>query len=147
MEKLDIRDATIKDANALQSLYEIMHPNDPVVGKPAFKNAFSHTIKDPAQTTVVGLVSEQLVAASTFYVLANLTRGCRPFAMVENVITHTDFRRQGYGRLILHECVERARQLDCYKIMLMTGSKRDEVLGFYENVGFKQNKTGFQIRF
>lgn len=39
-----------------------------------------------------------------------------------------------------------AWEAGCYKVMLMTGSKRPETLRFYADAGFEQSKTGFQIR-
>ncbi|MFM7304986.1 MAG: GNAT family N-acetyltransferase, partial [Alphaproteobacteria bacterium] len=32
------------------------------------------------------------------------------------------------------------------KVMLMTGSRQPSTLKFYENAGFEQTKTGFQMR-
>jgi hypothetical protein len=40
----------------------------------------------------------------------------------------------------------RAVEQDCYKVMLLTGSKNPATLKFYSDVGFEQNKTGYQIR-
>ena len=37
-----------------------------------------------------------------------------------------------------------ARSAGCYKVMLLTGSKQDATLRFYERAGFNQNdKTAF----
>ncbi|GLQ17567.1 GNAT family N-acetyltransferase [Maritalea porphyrae] len=147
MLRCTIRNATIRDSIALQDVYAHMHPNDPEVSEHAFRNALALAIDDPLQHIIVGELDGPIVAVCTLYILSNLTRGCRPFGLIENVVTHRDHRRLGYGRQILAEATERAANAGCYKLMLMTGSKRDEVLAFYEAAGFKQNKTGFQIRF
>lgn len=147
MLRCTIRDATIRDSIALQDVYAHMHPTDPEVSEHAFRNALALAIDDPLQHIIVGELDGPIVAVCTLYILSNLTRGCRPFGLIENVVTHRDHRRLGYGRQILAEATERAAAAGCYKLMLMTGSKRDEVLAFYEAAGFKQNKTGFQIRF
>ena len=56
------------------------------------------------------------------------------------------FRGRGFGKKILQAAVAAAWQADCYKVMLMTGSKKASTLAFYGAAGFEQNKTGFQVR-
>jgi len=46
--------------------------------------------------------------------------------------------------LTLNMAIDIAEANDCYKVMLLTGSKKDETLRFYEQVGvIKGLKTGF----
>jgi GNAT superfamily N-acetyltransferase len=142
-----VRDANADDALALKALYKHLNPKDPEIADPAFRHGFLSIIEDPTQTILIGEVHNKIVASCTLFIMPNLTRGGRPFGLVENVVTHADYRRKGYGRAVLEVATERAQRLGCYKLMLMTGSKRREVLDFYEHAGFKQNKTGFQIRF
>ncbi len=37
-----------------------------------------------------------MVATCTLVVIPNLTRGGTPYALIENVVTHTDHRNKGY---------------------------------------------------
>lgn len=40
-----------------------------------------------------------------------------------------------------------AREADCYKVLLATGSKRETTLRFYEGAGFQRwGKTYFEVR-
>src|SRR5690606_24163545 len=48
----------------------------------------------------------RLVSSCTATVIPNLTRGCRPYAVVENVVTHVDFRARGYGKAILQAALD-----------------------------------------
>jgi len=44
----------------------------------------------------------------------------------------------------MEKASEIATRNDCYKIMLMTGSKKESTLRFYERCGFSMNeKTAF----
>jgi predicted GNAT family acetyltransferase len=79
-------------------------------------------------------------------VTPNLTRNGASYALIENVVTHADHRKKGYGAALLAHTAERAWEAGCYKVMLLTGSKNPATLRFYENCGFVQDKTGFQIR-
>jgi len=35
-------------------------------------------------------------------VIPNLTRACRPYGVIENVVTHSSHRGQGWGHALLH---------------------------------------------
>ena len=77
-------------------------------------------------------------------IIPNLTRNVRPYAFIENVVTHADHRGKGYAG----ECLEYARQIaekeNCYKMMLLTGSKKAGTLHFYEKTGYNSSdKTAF----
>lgn len=93
-----------------------------------------------------GLSRSTLVASCTVIVIPNLTRGGRSYALLENVVTHAEYRNRGFGKAILNAAAERAWAEGCYKAMLMTGSKRPSTIAFYEAAGFEQTKTGFQMR-
>ena len=72
----------------------------------------------------------------------------RPFALVENVVTRQEYRKQGYGRQVVERAIEIAGQAGCYRVTLMTGSRREETLRFYEAAGLQRNtKTAFEKRF
>lgn len=95
---------------------------------------------------LAGKVDEVIVASCTLIVIPNLTRKGRPYALIENVVTHSSWRQLGFGAAVLKAAADRAWEKGCYKVMLMTGSKDYGTLTFYEKVGFEQSKTGFQMR-
>ena len=78
------------------------------------------------------------------YDIPNLTRSVRPYAFVENVVTHAEHRRKGYAGECLAYAKKIAEQENCYKMMLLTGSKKSETLHFYEKAGYNSSdKTAF----
>ncbi len=77
-------------------------------------------------------------------IVENLTRGQRSYALIENVVTHENFRGRGCASKILEAAKEIAVRRNCYKIMLMTGSKQESTLNFYRRAGYNSNdKTAF----
>ena len=89
-------------------------------------------------------VDRKLVSSCTLSIVPNLTRGCRPYGVIENVVTHADYRRRGYASGVLKHTLGYAWHKGCYKVMLLTGRKDEGVFRFYEGAGFRRGiKTGF----
>jgi GNAT superfamily N-acetyltransferase len=134
------------DLPALLSLYEQLAPdNTPLEsGLAEERLAAFHAVAGSG--LFVGHVGDTLVATCALAVIPNLTRGGRPYGLVENVVTHQDFRGLGYGHRILSHAVEHAWQQGCYKVMLLTGSQKPETHAFYRKAGFEASKTGYQMR-
>ena len=77
-------------------------------------------------------------------IIPNLTRNIRPYAFIENVVTHADYRGKGYATMCLNYAKELARKANCYKMMLLTGAKNDKTLDFYRKAGYNSDdKTAF----
>ena len=99
-----------------------------------------------AHVPVVDLLGLQLdgplVSSCTLTVTPNLTRGTRPYGLIENVVTHANFRRRGLGQQLIDHALQMAWQQRCYKVMLLTGQQAAH--HFYEECGFRKGiKTGF----
>lgn len=86
----------------------------------------------------------KIVSSCVCVIIPNLTHGQQPYAFVENVVTHPDCRKKGLATACLEYAGKIAEEADCYKIMLLTGSKEESTLRFYERAGFNRNdKTAF----
>lgn len=106
-----------------------------------------HNITGQGGCVVGAFDGANLIGTCTLNMCANLSWNARPYAIIENVIVNKEKRGLGIGKKLLGFAVDWAKQKSCYKVALMTGSKRDSTLKFYESAGFEQSKTGFQIRF
>lgn len=143
---MKVRFAGRADIPDLLSLYRHLDPDDrETTPENALKN-WEQLKRYPGSDIIVGCVGDTVVATCTLIVIPNLTRGGAPYALIENVVTDTAHRNKGYGKAVLRHAAEAAWQAGCYKLMLLTGSKRPETLRFYHDAGFEQSKTGFQMR-
>jgi len=142
-----IRHATAADAPALRALY-LEHltqnppPDPPDVAQ--FAEKLSVLIVSPGQHILVTEEAGEVIAAVTLILIGNLTHNLRPYGLIENVVTHASHRRQGHASALVAEACRIAQEAGAYKVMLLTGSKQECTLRFYEKCGFnRRDKTGF----
>lgn len=135
------------ELDELLSLYQMLNPDDPVLERDdALSEQWQRMLDDESLAIVVVEYDDRLVASCVLSITPNLTRGGRPFGLIENVVTHEEYRRNGFARRCLQKAIDIAEDHDCYKIMLLTGSDKEWKHAFYESCGFdKDEKTGFTL--
>ena len=143
---LDIRAAEAADLPDLLDLYQHLNEGDERPSIDGAQRMLKRLQDMPGSAVLVGFDPRGIRTSCTLVVIPNLTRGGQPYALIENVVTHTQARGRGYGKAVLAAAVRRAWDQDCYKVMLLTGSQEPATLGFYRAAGFEQTKTGFQVR-
>lgn len=140
-----IREAQAEDLPALLELY--LHLHETTVPDPestAVQAMWRRIMDDPWHHLLLGCLDGIPVSSCVLAVIPNLTRGPRPYALIENVVTMAGYRGNGYATKLLEVAAELARQADCYKIMLLTGSKNPATLDFYRHAGYNaEDKTTF----
>lgn len=147
---LQIRRACAEDAEALRELY-LRHLTQVPPERPGtpeeWRERLARFAARPDYFLLVGEEGDRVVSSVTLLLVENLTHGMRPYALVENVVTHRDFRGKGHASALLQEATRLAKEAGCYKMMLLTGSKRESTLRFYEQNGFlRGEKTGLLKR-
>jgi GNAT superfamily N-acetyltransferase len=144
---LIIRRALPADAEALHNLYHYhltanppKEPQDLTI----WREWLARFERNPFYHLLVGEADGEIVSSITLIVIENLTHNMRPYAIIENVVTHDEHRGRYYATALMNSAVEIAAGSSCYKVMLLTGSKQDSTLRFYENCGFNKNdKTAY----
>jgi GNAT superfamily N-acetyltransferase len=144
MEKSMVREAEQRDLDAILELYLFLHEDSIPKKDEHLRDTWLQIIQDPNHHLIVNEVDGKIVSSCVCVIIPNLTRNIRPYAFVENVVTREDYRGKGYAG----ECLEFAREIaekeNCYKMMLLTGSKKPETLRFYEKAGYNSSdKTAF----
>lgn len=142
-----IRTINKHELGELLDLYRYLNEDDPVLTEDAeLKELWEEILQDSEQNYLVAKVDRKLVSSCVMVVIKNLTRGASPYALIENVVTHPDYRNRGIGTKLLKKAQDTAKEKGCYKVMLLTG--RWNAIPFYENAGFeRESKTGFIMRF
>jgi N-acetylglutamate synthase-like GNAT family acetyltransferase len=140
-----IRPATEADLPALLALYAELHPDDPVLAPSAAARTW-RDIEAQAGRHVL-LAESDAVAVGTVdcTTLPNLTRGGRPFMLVENVVVTASRRRSGIGAALLDAAVALARKAGCYKIQLLSRDTRLDAHAFYAARGFRTVAKGYRL--
>lgn len=129
----------------LLSLYKYLHYDDPDANENSkLEEIWTDIFNDFSIYYIVAESDDNVVSTCTLAIIKNLTRNLRPYGLIENVVTHPDYRQKGLGTKVLNKAVEIANKNNCYKVMLMTSSKEEKTLKFYEKAGFERGrKTGF----
>ena len=129
-------------------LYQQLNSDDPVLEiNESLLNHWKNILSNSDYFYLVLEEDGNLVSTCNMNIIKNLTRQARPYALIENVVTHQDHRKKGYGTAVLHKAVQIAGEHGCYKVMILTSHKDEATLNFYENAGFSRGeKTGFIVR-
>lgn len=139
-----VREINENELSQLLELYLHLHEKSVPQISEHLSTTWNRILQDENHHIIVKEIDNKIVASCVCVIIPNLTRNIRPYAFIENVVTNTDYRGCGYAT----ECLNYAKQIaikeNCYKMMLLTGSKDESTLKFYENAGYSNtDKTAF----
>jgi len=136
---MKIREVILEDVEELMELYLkhlTRYPPKEKQNKEEWISLIKKLITNEDYHLLVGLNDNKIVSSVTLAIIRNLTHNLRPYSVIENVVTHKDYRKLGYASKLMEKASKIASDNKCYKIMLMTGSKRESTLNFYKENGF-----------
>ena len=135
-----IRKAKATDAEDLKVLYFeylTQYPPKEEQNMTQWAELLSRLEKDDHMYLLVAEEDGKAVSSVQMAIIESLTHNVRPFAVIENVVTHGDYRNRGYASALLQRASEIAKDKNCYKVFLKTGSNKESTLNFYRNNGFE----------
>jgi len=139
-----IREIQDTDFDGLMALYMQLHDNPMPERTPEIAALWERILKDKDHHIIVAEEDGKIVSSCVCAIIPNLTHGQQPYALVENVITDEAYRKRGLATACLDHAREIAEKEHCYKIMLLTGSKKESTLAFYRQAGYNsEDKTAF----
>lgn len=140
------RPLTSSDYEDARALYVDLVGDIPVPDGLAGRARFAEVLAQGGTVLWGAEVDGRIRAMATLHVLANMTFGGRPYALIENVVTGRHSRGLGLGAGVMEAAIAAAWAAGAYKIMLLTG-KTLGAKGFYEKLGFSdQDKYGMTLR-
>lgn len=122
-----IREIKINELFKLFELYTHLHE----LGVPEYSHHLQKTwdkiCGDEYHHIIVCEIDGKIVSSCVCVIIPNLTRNIRPYAFIENVVTRSDYRGNGNAARCLEYAKELAHGANCYKMMLLTGSKNEKL--------------------
>jgi len=141
---LEVRPVKKEELGELLELYFHLHGEAAPEIDGRIRDIWNSILSNPNYHIIVGRAGDKLVSTCILVVVPNLTHGQRPYAWIENVVTHPDHRGKGYATAVLDYAKQFAQDENCYKIMLMSGTKDNNVYRFYEGAGYNsRDKKAF----
>ena len=139
-----IREIAENELTELLELYLYLHEEAVPELTEHLKSTWNTIMKDKNHHIIVNIIDGRMVSSCVCVIIPNLTRNIRPYAFIENVVPHGDYRGKGYATECLDFAKKIAEKENCYKMMLLTGSKKESTLNFYTNAGYNSSdKTAF----
>ena len=110
-----VREVYENELNELLELYLHLHESAVPEMTEHLNKTWKTIMTDENHHIIVNAIDDKIVSSCVCVVIPNLTRNVRPYAFVENVVTHKDYRGKGYAT----ECLDYARRIakkaNCYK--------------------------------
>ena len=143
----NVRMVNKNDLPALQELYLNLHDKEIMPITSEVLQLWEEILKTGGYYILIGEDRGEIVSSVTLIIIKNITLKMRSYAIIENIVTAPEHRNKGYAGCLLQKAVEIAKENNCYKIMLMSGSKSESTIRFYTKAGFSDTeKTGYVMR-
>ncbi len=145
-----VRQATEPDIPRILELYRQLAFSPPPEGVASptaeeYLRIFNEMVALPGYSLLVAEEDGEILGTLVLAILPGIAHGVSPFAVVEYVVVDEKARRRGIGRLLMEYVIARAKEADCYKIMLTSDKRREQSHEFYESLGFEASAHGFRL--
>ena len=143
---MEFRKLREQDLQSLLELYKQLQPDDSLSSEKS--KIVWQEIENNPDIQYFGAVDDGKVVSTCYAVyIPNLTRNNRGICFIENVVTDEKYRNRGLASKVIDMAVAYAKEKDCYKVILQSGTARGEAHRFYESKGFDgDSKKAFDMR-
>lgn len=100
-------------------------------------NNFCHFMNEKNIQVWILEENDEIVGTGTLLFEQKLIHNFGMVAHIEDVVISNDFRRQNYGKILIENLIQKAKEKTCYKVILNCDSK---IKNFYCKCNFKSNE-------
>ena len=131
-----VRLALEGDLESLMELFAASEVSDHAQPIERAREIWAETITGDATDVFVAVEGERVAATCMLITVPNLLRGGRRLGVLENVVSHPDFRHGGFGRAVVEAALQAAWDKDCFHVLMQSGRQDPAVHRFYQALGF-----------
>ena len=103
---MTVRRAVKTDLDKLLLLYQHLHTDDVQAADKVLVKVWNEILEDPSLAYFVIEMDGLIVTSCNLALIPNLTRAGRPIGLIENVVTHTDYRNLGLGKKVMQSAID-----------------------------------------
>ena len=133
-----IRLARLEDSKEIANLLHQLSPpseEDKSMTDEKKSEIINEIIKDKNHHLFVAEDQGKIIGTGLLLIQLNLSHGGKPYAHIENVVTEKELRGKGIGKEIVLKMLEKAKEENCYKVILDCEIKN---IPFYQKCGLKE---------
>mmetsp|Transcript_27472 Transcript_27472/g.33534 ORF Transcript_27472/g.33534 Transcript_27472/m.33534 type:complete len:197 (-) Transcript_27472:108-698(-) len=133
VRELELNDFNKEYINLLSQLTVVGN-----ISKDMFINIYNKIKSYKKIFVIEDTINKLIIGSGSVIIEHKFIRNGSCVAHIEDIVTHKKYRKQGLGRIIVNKCVQYAKELKCYKVIL---DCKQENMAFYTKVaGFKEKE-------
>lgn len=134
---MNVRELKAPELKSLLALYQHLQPADDAASDSETVEAVWQELRvSPYHKYFGAYVDGQLVSCCALTLSPSLIHGCRPYGLIENVVTHTANRGQGLAKAVIDKALDFSWLSNCYKVVLVASRSDEASLHLFESAGF-----------
>jgi N-acetylglutamate synthase-like GNAT family acetyltransferase len=133
-----IRNARAQDIGAIKRLYQQLSSDVSNVDED-----FPLLTADPNARCLILEIRNKPIGMVICYIRPSLSSGKK--MVVEDLVVESQYRRRGFGSLLMHHCVDVAKQEDLDSVELACSLSRLDLHQFYERLGLKHRMRLYSL--
>ncbi len=107
-------------------------------------NNYVSKLDNNKQIYVIETNETKIAGSITIFIEEKLIRNMGKVAHIEDLVVDKNIRGTGFGKLLIQKCIEHAKEMNCYKIILNCNKNN---MIFYENQGFEKKENQMALYF